>query len=156
MTFLTSITVASRLTFLIACCCFPASAQAGPEPDAGYKLFISLTALLSLTLLVSVATGCLARSLTLTFWNWFIVQFIASLTGLALFIRLLSLWQTTDDLTALDLLVTDIIFETWSTTNLLLLASLFAFTCPLLILAVYGIKNYFRSPKAAREHADDQ
>ena len=134
------------IIFLCSCCC-PSIAFAGPEPDATYKLILSLAAVTTLILLVSVATGFLARSVRLAFWRWFIVQIVASICGLALFIRLLSKWQTADDMTTLDLLVTDIIFETWSGTNLLLFASLFAFTCPLLFLSLYCLIKHCRPSK---------
>jgi hypothetical protein len=130
---------------------FSTLAFAGPEPDATYKFVISFSALLTIVILLGIATGFLARALGLPFWRWFIAQLLAAITSIVLFFRLLSLWQTAVDMTVLNLLLTDIVFETWSTTNLLLLASVFFFTLPLVILAIFGLFKRFTPP----QNADD-
>lgn len=128
---------------------FPTLALAGPEPDASYKFIISFSVLVAIVILLAIATGFLARALGHVFWRWFVAQLIAAITSIVLFFRVLSLWQTAVDMTVLDLLLVDIVFETWSATNLLLLASVLFLTLPLLILAIFGLIQRFTHPSNA-------
>lgn len=127
----------------------PSLAFAGPEPDASYKFIISFSVLAAIVILLCIATGFLARALGHAFWRWFVAQLIASFTSVVLFFRVLSLWQTAADMTVLDLLLVDIVFETWSATNLLLLASVLFLTLPLLLLAIFGLIERFTRPRNA-------
>ena len=126
---------------------YSVSAYAGPEPDDGYKLLISTIAVIGLIGAYCCSVGYLARSLGRGYWRWCLFQIVASSAGLALFGWTMSLWQPPPDMSALALLLTDLVFDTWSLANLLLFFSGFAFLSPIIGLCLLSTISFFRFTK---------
>ena len=128
-----------------ALCLSPHFAYAGPEPDAGYKLWISAIASLALIFAHCCAVGFLGRFLGRSYWIWCIVQLAAWSVGIVLFLWTLGSWFSPPDMSVLDILLTDLIFETWSLTNVLLFASALVISGPIILLSLLHVISRNRS-----------
>ncbi|AHI30025.1 hypothetical protein [Marinobacter similis] len=142
------VSLAHRVVWLF--CLVAPLVYAGPEPDDEYKSVIGGIALLGLLLGYAGAVGFLARSLGRGFWRWVMIQLLASSLGTAMFLRVLSLWMSHPDLSVLDLIIVDLVFDTWSMTNVLLFASGVMFCAPVIGLALLAsflrVKSTNRNP----------
>lgn len=134
-----------KIIAIATLCLSPQYAYAGPEPDSEYKLLISTIVSLSFIVVHCCAVGFLAHSLGSRYWRWCILQFAAWIGSIGLFLRVLSLWSAHPDMSVLDILLTDLIFETWSLTNVLLFASVLISSSPAVALSLLHLISRNRS-----------
>lgn len=115
--------VAVRLPAFTALSLYARAAYAGPEPDAGYTLLLLAAAATGLVVAQACAVGFLARLASRGFWRWCIAPLAATSAGLALFGSVPGAWLAHPEMSVLDILFTDLEIQTWSSSNLSLLAT---------------------------------